>query len=96
VHGHTKEEKSERLFIPNNGTPIFPDNSTKWIRQFSELHGKNHFTLHNLRHPYVKPTTKIDVLQKQKSQTINGDDNLGFLYNYVAYRKQNIISIMVS
>ena len=34
---------------------------------------------HDLRHPYVKHTTKNKSLQKQKSQTINAD-SLGFLF----------------
>ena len=36
-------------------------------------------SFHDLRHPYVKHTTKNKSLQKQKSQTINAD-SLGFLF----------------
>lgn len=35
-------------------------------------------SLHELRHPYVKPTTKNKSLQKQKSQATKHTDSLGF------------------
>lgn len=43
------------------------------------VHAIDAITLHMLRHPYVKHTTKNKSLQKQKSQTTKNDD-LGFLF----------------
>ena len=40
--------------------------------------GAEHIRFHDLRHPYVKHTTKNKSLQKQKSQTIKQADSLGF------------------
>ena len=40
--------------------------------------------VHILRHPYVKHTTKNISLQKQKSQTTNRFDSLGFLFLCIA------------
>ncbi len=44
--------------------------------------GLPHFRFHDLRHPYVKHTTKINSLQKQKSQTTNRFDSLGFVFSH--------------
>ena len=41
--------------------------------------GVKRIRIHDLRHPYVKHTTKNKSLQKQKSQTTKNDD-LGFLF----------------
>lgn len=40
---------------------------------------------HDLRHPYVKHTTK-NILHKQKYQTTNGFDGMGFPHLYNLYR----------
>lgn len=53
VNGHTKQVKNDRLFVQNDGTPIFPDSITKWISKFSDKYGIEHFTPHNLRHTNV-------------------------------------------
>lgn len=42
--------------------------------------GIEHCRFHDLRHPYVKPTTKIKLLQKQKSQATKRTDGLGLLF----------------
>ena len=44
---------------------------------------------HDLRHPYVKHTTKKYYLQKQKSQATISNDSLGFLF----FRKHLFMSI---
>ena len=44
-----------------------------------KVEGLEDFHFHQLRHPYVKHTTKNKSLQKQKSQTTKNDD-LGFLF----------------
>lgn len=45
-----------------------------------KLSGVKKIRIHDLRHPYVKPTTKIKLLQKQKSQATKRTDGLGFLF----------------
>ena len=49
-----------------------------------KLDGFEDFHFHMLRHPYVKHTTKNISLQKQKSQTTNRFDSLGFLFSLLA------------
>ena len=49
-----------------------------------KLEGFEDFHFHMLRHPYVKHTTKNISLQKQKSQTTNRFDSLGFLFSLLA------------
>ena len=48
--------------------------------------GLSELRFHDLRHPYVKHTTKKYFLQKQKSQTTNTFDSLGFLLLCMVFR----------
>ena len=56
------------------GTLISPHYLTSSFPKLLEKNNLRHIRFHDLRHPYVKHTTKNIFLQKQKSQTIN--DNL--------------------
>ena len=58
------------LIKPHYVTTAFPD--------LLKANGMRHIRYHDLRHPYVKHTTKNKSLQKQKSQAIKQADSLGF------------------
>ena len=47
-----------------------PDSIVKLHEKILNDAGIEHLRFHDLRHPYVKHTTKNKSLQKQKSQTI--------------------------
>ena len=57
---------------------IRPDFLSQYFPDFLVAHQMKRIRFHNLRHPYVKHTTKNKSLQKQKSQTIKQADSLGF------------------
>ena len=61
------------------GDIIKPNYVSCGFPKLLEEHGLRRVRYHDLRHPYVKHTTKNKSLQKQKSQTINAD-SLGFLF----------------
>ena len=56
------------------GMRFHPDYLTQHFPNFLVSHNMKRIRFHDLRHPYVKHTTKNKSLQKQKSQTTN--DNL--------------------
>jgi integrase len=49
---------SGRVFCQWDGKPMHPDTPSKWWRKFQDQHGLPRIRFHDLRHPYVKPTTK--------------------------------------
>ena len=59
--------------------PANPDSAYHRLKALLKQAGLPDIRFHDLRHPYVKHTTKNKSLQKQKSQTINAD-SLGFLF----------------
>ena len=48
-----------------------PDSFRHTHEKILKAIGAEHIRFHDLRHPYVKHTTKNKSLQKQKSQAIN-------------------------
>lgn len=64
---------------PVTGEMYYPDSIVNLHKKILKDAGLPHIRFHDLRHPYVKHTTKNKSLQKQKSQTINAD-SLGFLF----------------
>jgi len=52
------------------GNLLTPRYVTLRFSQVLEKNGMRHIRFHDLRHPYVKHTTKNKSLQKQKSQAI--------------------------
>ena len=55
-----------------------PDSVLHMLQRVLKRAGLPRIRFHDLRHPYVKHTTKNKSLQKQKSQTIKQADSLGF------------------
>ena len=53
------------------GNLLRPDYVTNHFGDLLEKYGLRKIRFHDLRHPYVKHTTKKYFLQKQKSQTTN-------------------------
>ena len=72
VEEHTKHPHSPYLFVsPKTGTMFDPDSFRHTHEKILKAIGAEHIRFHDLRHPYVKHTTKNKSLQKQKSQTTN-------------------------
>ena len=65
--------------VNNGGMLLNPDFVTQKFSKIQDQYGLRHIRFHDLRHPYVKHTTKKYSLQKQKSQA-TVSDNLGFLF----------------
>ena len=55
-----------------------PDSVLHMLQRVLKRAGLPRIRFHDLRHPYVKHTTKNKSLQKQKSQAIKQADSLGF------------------
>lgn len=55
------------------------------MRRGCAVSGVKKIRIHGIRHQYVKHTTKNISLQKQKSQTTNRFDSLGFLFSLLAF-----------
>ena len=80
VTEHQKHPGSPWMFpSPKTGEMYHPDSVVNIHKKILKDAGLEHLRFHDLRHPYVKHTTKNKSLQKQKSQTINAD-SLGFLF----------------
>ena len=67
------------VFVDAMGNLFNPKTLSAVFSRLLEKAGLRHIRFHDLRHPYVKHTTKNKSLQKQKSQTTKNDD-LGFLF----------------
>ena len=76
VQEHEQHPDNPILFpSPRTGGYWSPDAVSRINRKLLKNAGiEEHVRFHDLRHPYVKHTTKNKSLQKQKSQTTN--DNL--------------------
>ena len=73
------KEYLEYVCVNEIGDLIKPHYVTESFPKLLKAKGMRQIRYHDLRHPYVKHTTKNKSLQKQKSQTINAD-SLGFLF----------------
>ncbi len=69
------------LFVDEMGNLILPNAVTDGFAKLLADHGLRKIRFHDLRHPYVKHTTKKYNSEKQKTQTTNlSADSLGFLF----------------
>ena len=59
VEEHAKHPHSPYLFVsPKTGTMFDPDSFRHTHEKILKAIGAEHIRFHDLRHPYVKPTTK--------------------------------------
>ncbi len=76
-----KVGSSPWVFPSPNGGPISPDSVGNMLHRVLKRAGLSRIRFHDLRHPYVKHTTKKYNSEKQKTQTTNlSADSLGFLF----------------
>ncbi len=69
---HDKHPDNPYMFpSPITGEMYYPDSIVNLHKKILKDAGLPHIRFHDLRHPYVKHTTKKYFLQKQKSQTTN-------------------------
>ena len=77
---HAKHPDNPWMFPSGRtGGMYHPDSVVNLHKKTLKDAGLEHIRFHDLRHPYVKLTTKKYLLQKQKSQATVAD-NLGFLF----------------
>ena len=85
IQEHDKHPNNPYLFpSPLTGEMYHPDSVVNLRKKLLKDTGLEHFKFHDLRHLYVKHTTKNISLQKQKSQITN--DNLivwGFCFHFI-------------
>ena len=74
-------EDNDYISCQPNGRPHNMSSMNIALTKLCNRNGLPKITVHSLRHPYVKHTTKNISLQKQKSQTTNRFDSLGFLFS---------------
>lgn len=69
VAEHKKHPDNPYMFpSPVTGEMYYPDSIVNLHKKILKDAGLPHIRFHDLRHPYVKHTTKNKSLQKQKSQ----------------------------
>ena len=71
MHQRRKTGSSEWVFPSPTGGPMSPDSVLHMLQRVLKRAGLPRIRFHDLRHLYVKHTTKKYFLQKQKSQTTN-------------------------
>ena len=71
--------KSVYAFSAKSGDAMCPDSMLDMLHRVLKRAGLPQVRFHDLRHPYVKHTTKKYCLQKQKSQATASDGSLRFL-----------------
>lgn len=50
--GEAWNDEKERLFIQEDGKPLYPSTINYWLNRFLEQHGFRHITPHSLRHTF--------------------------------------------
>ena len=89
----SQQEKthSEYAFPSPNGGPISPDSVRNMLRRVLKRAGLPYVRFHDLRHPYVKHTTKKYNSEKQKTQATKIEDLIawGFCFCIVSYSKRS-------
>ena len=77
-----KVGSSPWVFPGSTGGPMSPDSVLHMLHRVLKRAGLPRVRFHDLRHPYVKHTTKKYNSEKQKTQTTNYFDSLGFLFSF--------------
>jgi len=89
VQEHARHPDNPYMFpSPLTGELYHPDSVVNLHKKILKDAGLPHIRFHDLRHPYVKLTTKNISLQKQKSQTTKEFGSLGFLFLFVTCRRR--------
>ena len=92
VEEHGKHPHSPYLFVsPKTGTMFDPDSFRHTHDKILKAIGAEHIRFHDLRHPYVKHTTKKYNSEKQKTQATKIVDLIawGFCFCIVSYSKRS-------
>ena len=81
VQEHQRHPESPYLFpSPKTGGMYHPDSIVNLHKKILKDAGLEYIRFHDLRHPYVKHTTKNIILKSRKPKlSDNRPDNLGFL-----------------
>ncbi len=63
MHGDAWKGEKERLFIQNNGKPIYPGTINEWLSKFAARNGMEHINPHALRHTFItlQITAGVDI-----------------------------------
>ena len=79
------------LFVDEMGNLILPNAVSENFGKLLKAHGLRHIRFHDLRHPYVKHTTKKYNSEKQKTQATKIVDLIawGFCFCIVSYSKRS-------
>ena len=79
------------VFVDELGERMRPDYLTSQFPAFIQRHGMKKMRFHDLRHPYVKHTTKKYNSEKQKTQATKIVDLIawGFCFCIVSYSKRS-------
>jgi integrase len=92
-----KERTDSRWMFPSlvkEDAPLDPQSVYRKMKKVLARAQCKNIHFHDLRHPYVKLTTKKYLLQKQKSQATVAD-NLGFLFLLYSKRSCTLYSISI-
>ena len=75
------------VFVDELGDLMRPEYLTSYFPQYIQKHGCKRMRFHDLRHPYVKHTTKKYNSEKQKTQATKIVDLIawGFCFCIVSY-----------
>ena len=86
-----KVGNSPWVFPSPNGGPISPDSVLHMLHRVLKRAGLPKVRFHDLRHPYVKHTTKKYNSEKQKTQATKIVDLIawGFCFCFVCYSKRS-------
>ena len=75
------KDYQEYICVDEMGQIVSPDYVTRVFPAVLMANNRKKIRFHDLRHPYVKHTTKKYNSEKQKTQTTNlSADSLGFLF----------------
>ena len=86
-----KVESSEWVFPSPTGGPMSPDSVLHMLQRVLKRAGLPRIRFHDLRHPYVKHTTKKFNSEKQKTQATKIVDLIAWVFCFciVSYSKRS-------
>ena len=84
-------EESDYIWVNDLGVPYKPEYVSTHFKLLLQKNGLRHIRFHDLRHPYVKHTTKKYNSEKQKTQATKIEDLIawGFCFCIVSYSKRS-------